>query len=286
MERANLSLNRLLFFGYGWRYLSKRFDECALFRITLNAHTLTHSHNGTQTILETVHVQDDRVRASRLCRVWRSNVLHRRRRLEVRELARVVREQRRLLKKFSLGLSFVFPISFISLFLSAKERDKRKMKTKRARASLSLSFSHRSRADEGGVNVVARREHEKISYFFYFLSFLFTQKVLSVVRWKRHLNEKIRALEEKLTTEFTSLFLYEMKKIISLTTGPRLTATSLRLASPTTRKRNWATSSTSNSRKSAPRWKRPSLSASSNPSRRLRTCTRRFPAPSSKSTKR
>jgi hypothetical protein len=123
--------------------ISKRFDECALFRITLNAHTLTHSHthNGTQTILETVHVQDDRVRASRLCRVWRSNVLHRRRRLEVRELARVVRERRDVVfEKIFSRLSFVFPISFLSLSLftrwdQRRERE-RKMKTKRARATL------------------------------------------------------------------------------------------------------------------------------------------------------
>jgi len=253
--------------------------------------THLHAHNGTQTILETVHVQDDRVRASRLCRVWRSNVLHRRRRLEVRELARVVRERRDVVfeKIFSRSLFCFSNFFYLSLFLRAKERDKRKMKTKRARATLSLSSSHRcSRADEGGVNVVARREHEKISYFFIFCLFFSPKSFVCCEMEETLVGEKInpRALEEKLTTEFTSLFLYEMKKIISLTTGPRLTATSLRLASPTTRKRNWATSSTSNSRKSAPRWKRPSLSASSNPSRRLRTCTRRFPAPSSKSTKR
>jgi len=57
----------------------------------LTLHTRKHHHHGTQTNLETVHLQNDRVRAfikpGRRC----SNVQHRHRGVEIRELARVVR---------------------------------------------------------------------------------------------------------------------------------------------------------------------------------------------------
>jgi hypothetical protein len=57
---------------------------------TLHTHN-TRFHHGTQTNLETVHLQNDRVRAfikpSERC----SNVQHRHRGVEIRELARVVR---------------------------------------------------------------------------------------------------------------------------------------------------------------------------------------------------
>lgn len=58
--------------------------------ITLHTHN-TRFHHGTQTNLETVHLQNDRVRAfikpSERC----ANVQHRHRGVEIRELARVVR---------------------------------------------------------------------------------------------------------------------------------------------------------------------------------------------------
>ena len=137
MERANLSLNRLLFFGYGWRYLSKRFDECALFRITLNAHTFTRTQWHSDNPWNSSRPRRPRSRLSPLpgvaveCTPPSSKAWSTRARTSGKRATR-----RRLLKKFSFGLSFVFPISFISLFLRAKERDKRKMKTKRARATL------------------------------------------------------------------------------------------------------------------------------------------------------
>ena len=57
---------------------------------TLHTHN-TRFHHGTQTNLETVHLQNDRVRAfikpSERC----ANVQHRHRGVEIRELARVVR---------------------------------------------------------------------------------------------------------------------------------------------------------------------------------------------------
>jgi len=57
--------------------------------ITLHTHNNTRFHHGTQTNLETVHLQNDRVRAfiepSERC----ANVQHRHRGVEIRELARV-----------------------------------------------------------------------------------------------------------------------------------------------------------------------------------------------------
>ena len=78
--------------------------------ITLHTHN-TRFHHGTQTNLETVHLQNDRVRAfikpSERC----ANVQHRHRGVEIRELARVVRSYTLVLSSISvLGeLSLRFP---------------------------------------------------------------------------------------------------------------------------------------------------------------------------------
>ena len=78
--------------------------------ITLHTHD-TRFHHGTQTNLETVHLQNDRVRAfikpSERC----ANVQHRHRGVEIRELARVVRSYTLVLSSISvLGeLSLRFP---------------------------------------------------------------------------------------------------------------------------------------------------------------------------------
>jgi hypothetical protein len=65
--------------------------------ITLHTHDNTRFHHGTQTNLETVHLQNDRVRAfiepSERC----ANVQHRHRGVEIRELARVVRSYKLVL---------------------------------------------------------------------------------------------------------------------------------------------------------------------------------------------
>ena len=65
--------------------------------ITLHTHNNTRFHHGTQTNLETVHLQNDRVRAfikpSERC----ANVQHRHRGVEIRELARVVRSYKLVL---------------------------------------------------------------------------------------------------------------------------------------------------------------------------------------------
>ena len=70
----------------------------ALVIITLHTHNNTRfHHHGTQTNLETVHLQNDRVRAfiepSERC----ANVQHRHRGVEIRELARVVRSYKLVL---------------------------------------------------------------------------------------------------------------------------------------------------------------------------------------------
>ena len=83
----------------------------ALVIITLHTHNNTRFHHGTQTNLETVHLQNDRVRAfikpSERC----ANVQHRHRGVEIRELARVVRSYKLVLPIISvLGeLSLRFP---------------------------------------------------------------------------------------------------------------------------------------------------------------------------------
>ena len=70
--------------------------------ITLHTHNNTRFHHGTQTNLETVHLQNDRVRAfiepSERC----ANVQHRHRGVEIRELARVVRSYKLVLPIISV----------------------------------------------------------------------------------------------------------------------------------------------------------------------------------------
>ena len=74
----------------------------ALGIITLHTHDNTRFHHGTQTNLETVHLQNDRVRAfiepSERC----ANVQHRHRGVEIRELARVVRSYKLVLPIISV----------------------------------------------------------------------------------------------------------------------------------------------------------------------------------------
>ena len=74
----------------------------ALGIITLHTHNNTRFHHGTQTNLETVHLQNDRVRAfikpSERC----ANVQHRHRGVEIRELARVVRSYKLVLPIISV----------------------------------------------------------------------------------------------------------------------------------------------------------------------------------------
>ena len=75
----------------------------ALVIITLHTHNNTRfHHHGTQTNLETVHLQNDRVRAfiepSERC----ANVQHRHRGVEIRELARVVRSYKLVLPIISV----------------------------------------------------------------------------------------------------------------------------------------------------------------------------------------
>jgi hypothetical protein len=97
--------------------------------ITLHTHNNTRFHHGTQTNLETVHLQNDRVRAfiepSERC----ANVQHRHRGVEIRELARVVRSYKLVLPisvNFRFGLppfvvfgnTFFCFLSLSSVFLS------------------------------------------------------------------------------------------------------------------------------------------------------------------------
>ena len=76
--------------------------------ITLHTHNNTRFHHGTQTNLETVHLQNDRVRAfikpSERC----ANVQHRHRGVEIRELARVVRSYK-LVLPISVNFRFGVP---------------------------------------------------------------------------------------------------------------------------------------------------------------------------------
>ena len=94
--------------------------------ITLHTHN-TRFHHGTQTNLETVHLQNDRVRAfikpSERC----ANVQHRHRGVEIRELARVVRSYKLVLPIISVlgelpfvvfGNTFFCFLSLSSVFLS------------------------------------------------------------------------------------------------------------------------------------------------------------------------
>ena len=78
--------------------------------ITLHTHN-TRFHHGTQTNLETVHLQNDRVRAFNKPSERCANVQHRHRGVEIRELARVVRSYKLVLSSISvLGeLSLRFP---------------------------------------------------------------------------------------------------------------------------------------------------------------------------------
>ena len=80
----------------------------ALGIITLHTHNNTRFHHGTQTNLETVHLQNDRVRAfiepSERC----ANVQHRHRGVEIRELARVVRSYK-LVLPISVNFRFGVP---------------------------------------------------------------------------------------------------------------------------------------------------------------------------------
>ena len=95
--------------------------------ITLHTHNNTRFHHGTQTNLETVHLQNDRVRAfikpSERC----ANVQHRHRGVEIRELARVVRSYKLVLPIISVlgelpfvlfGNTFFCFLSLSSVFLS------------------------------------------------------------------------------------------------------------------------------------------------------------------------
>ena len=78
--------------------------------ITLHTHNNTRFHHGTQTNLETVHLQNDRVRAfikpSERC----ANVQHRHRGVEIRELARVVRSYKLVLPSSLFWVNFRFGV--------------------------------------------------------------------------------------------------------------------------------------------------------------------------------
>ena len=128
----------------------------ALVIITLHTHNNTRFHHGTQTNLETVHLQNDRVRAfikpSERC----ANVQHRHRGVEIRELARVVRSYK-LVLPISVNFRFGVPpfvvfgntffcfLSLSSVFLSL----------------CNISYAHRVNESEGDEFGRWKREREK-----------------------------------------------------------------------------------------------------------------------------
>ena len=122
--------------------------------ITLHTHNNTRFHHGTQTNLETVHLQNDRVRAfikpSERC----ANVQHRHRGVEIRELARVVRSYKLVLPIISVlgelpfvvfGNTFFCFLSLASVFLSL----------------CNISYAHRVNESEGDEFGRWKREREK-----------------------------------------------------------------------------------------------------------------------------
>jgi len=130
----------------------------ALGIITLHTHNNTRFHHGTQTNLETVHLQNDRVRAfiepSERC----ANVQHRHRGVEIRELARVVRSYKLVLPisvNFRFGLppfvvfgnTFFCFLSLSSVFLSL--------------CDAYVSCAHRVNESEGDEFGRRKREREK-----------------------------------------------------------------------------------------------------------------------------
>ena len=128
----------------------------ALVIITLHTHNNTRFHHGTQTNLETVHLQNDRVRAfikpSERC----ANVQHRHRGVEIRELARVVRSYK-LVLPISVNFRFGVPpfvvfgntffcfLSLSSVFLSL----------------CNISYAHRVNESEGDEFEFGRRKRER-----------------------------------------------------------------------------------------------------------------------------
>ena len=126
-------------------------------RWSLHTHNKQHHHHhGTQTNLETVHLQNDRVRAfikpSERC----ANVQHRHRGVEIRELARVVRSYKLVLPisvNFRFGLppfvvfgnTFFCFLSLASVFLSL----------------CNISYAHRVNESEGDEFGRWKREREK-----------------------------------------------------------------------------------------------------------------------------
>ena len=131
----------------------------ALGIITLHTHDNTRFHHGTQTNLETVHLQNDRVRAfiepSERC----ANVQHRHRGVEIRELARVVRSYKLVLPisvnfRFGgvppfvvFGNTFFCFLSLSSVFLSL--------------CDVYVSCAHRVNESEGDEFGRWKREREK-----------------------------------------------------------------------------------------------------------------------------
>ena len=124
--------------------------------ITLHTHNNTRFHHGTQTNLETVHLQNDRVRAfiepSERC----ANVQHRHRGVEIRELARVVRSYKLVLPFISVlgelpfvvfGNTFFCFLSLSSVFLSL--------------CDAYISCAHRVNESEGDEFGRWKREREK-----------------------------------------------------------------------------------------------------------------------------
>ena len=122
--------------------------------ITLHTHNNTRFHHGTQTNLETVHLQNDRVRAfikpSERC----ANVQHRHRGVEIRELARVVRSYKLVLPIISVlgelpfvlfGNTFFCFLSLSSVFLSL----------------CNISYAHRVNESEGDEFGRRKRERER-----------------------------------------------------------------------------------------------------------------------------
>jgi hypothetical protein len=122
--------------------------------ITLHTHNNTRFHHGTQTNLETVHLQNDRVRAfikpSERC----ANVQHRHRGVEIRELARVVRSYKLVLPIISVlgelpfvvfGNTFFCFLSLASVFLSL----------------CNISYAHRVNESEGDEFGRWKRERER-----------------------------------------------------------------------------------------------------------------------------
>ena len=122
--------------------------------ITLHTHNNTRFHHGTQTNLETVHLQNDRVRAfikpSERC----ANVQHRHRGVEIRELARVVRSYKLVLPIISVlgelpfvlfGNTFFCFLSLSSVFLSL----------------CNISYAHRVNESEGDEFGRWKRERER-----------------------------------------------------------------------------------------------------------------------------